>query len=202
MKRAFLVVMLFFSKHGSGQNIAVSKEDFVNAVFREVVDSSFSKYYLSVNARPCSFKKFDYDEWYKYALREDVPIYILNELAKNSFLDNRTGLWRQEKLIKANCIDEEKIEAILTAAAKQEDNHSMTKAKEKPIKRDTKNRQPAENNIVFYFSKPAFTSDYEYGVIDISFRCDDHFCGMGATFLFKQANGKWKIVGRKLIWGS
>jgi hypothetical protein len=189
MKKAFLLLLVLFSKTGFAQNIPFSNEDFVNVVFRELVDSNFSTYYLSANAYPCSFKKFDYDEWYKYALKEDVPIYILNELAKNSFLDNSPRSWKQDKLIKAFCIDEEKIEALLVPGMQHED-------------RDTKNRKPRETNLVFYFSRPVFTGDYQYAVIDLSFRCDNHLCGMGATFLFKQVNGKWSVVGRKIAWGS
>ena len=39
-------------------------------------------------------------------------------------------------------------------------------------------------------------------VIDIGFRCDDKQCGMGATYLFKQVNGKWIVAGRKSLWSS
>ena len=75
----WLIAFLSFFNYASGRaQQPLSNEDFVNAVAGLVVDSSFSQYYLFSAANPCSFKKFDYDEWYKYGLQEDVPVYILN----------------------------------------------------------------------------------------------------------------------------
>jgi hypothetical protein len=188
MKSFILFAALFIYKPGRAQNNAVSNEVFVNAVSKLVVDSSFSHYYLSDNAAPCSFKKFDYDEWYKYALNEDVPIYTLNELAKKSFLDNAPLRWHPEKLKNAFCVDDESAKAMLT----------------QPVKRHIKNTVTAfnEDKFVFYFSRPEFTDDYGYAIIDMGFRCDNLQCGMGATFLFRQVNGKWKLAGRKIAWGN
>ncbi|MEO5591388.1 MAG: hypothetical protein ABIR15_20725 [Chitinophagaceae bacterium] len=188
MKGLILLLSFFIYRAGQAQNIPVSNEDFVNSISRLVVDSSFSHYYLSGNAAPCSFKKFDYDEWYKYGLTEDVPIYILNELAKKSFLDAAPHNWQQEELLKAFCIDEEKAKLLLKP----------------PLKRHAKNQHLTidADKIVYYFSRPEFTDDYQYAIIDMSFRCDDRQCGMGATFLFKQVNGKWIVAGKKILWSS
>jgi len=160
---------------------AQSGEDFVNTIAKLVVDSNFSQYYLFSDATPCSFKKFDYDEWYKYGLKEDVPIYILNELAKKSFDDAAPRYWQQQKLLNAFCIGEENAKALLSSPQK-------------------KHRKA--NRVVYYFSRPEFTDDYQYAVIDLGFRCDDRQCGMGATFLFKQVNGKWTVAGKKMAWGN
>ena len=183
-----MVLFVLFCKAGIAQTITFSNEDFVNAVFHEVVDSNVSIYYLSASAYPCSFRKFDYDEWYTYALKEDVPIYILNELAEKSQLDAKPVYWRQEQLRAANCIDEEKISTVFTAAMN-------TLAKKR-------NRNQVENSVVYFFSRPEFTADGQYAVIDMSYRCDNHLCGMGATFLFRQLNGKWRVAGRKLVWSN
>jgi hypothetical protein len=56
--------------------------------------------------------------------------------------------------------------------------------------------------FVFFFSKPAFTQDQQYAVIDMGFRCDNQQCGMGATFVFKQENNRWILAGKKQIWGN
>jgi len=188
MKWLVLLAVIVVYKTGSAQYSPVSNEDFVNEISKLVVDSNFSHYYLSSNEAPCSFKKFDYDEWYKYALTEDVPIYILNELAKKSFTDNAPLNWQQQKLQHAFCIDDEKAKEMLAW----------------PAKRHVKNAANSSNEdkVVFYFSRPAFTNDYQYAIIDMGYRCDDLQCGMGATFLFRQLNGKWKIAGRKLVWGN
>ncbi|MEP6749696.1 MAG: hypothetical protein ABJB86_18305 [Bacteroidota bacterium] len=188
MKTFVLVAAIFIYASSHGQNKPVSNENFVNAVSKLVVDSTFSHYYLSAVAAPCSFKKFDYDEWYKYALKEDVPVYTLNELAKKSFLNNASLTWNQDELLHAFCIDEEKAKLILT----------------QPVKRHVKNydKEYGTDKVVYYFSQPSFTDDYQYAVIDMGFRCDDQQCGMGATFLFRQVNGVWKLAGRKLAWGN
>jgi hypothetical protein len=188
MKTFVLLAAIFIYASDQAQNKPVSREDFVNAVSKLVVDSNFSHYYLATNAAPCSFKKFDYDEWYKYALNEDVPVYILNELAKRSFLNNAPLNWNQDKLLNAFCIDEGKAKLILI----------------QPVKKHVKNddKKYGANSVVYYFSRPAFTDDYQYAIIDMGFRCDDHQCGMGATFLFRQINGIWKLAGRKLAWGN
>src|SRR5579872_4714972 len=91
-------------------------EAFINQVFHTVVDSAFDRYYLDENARPCSFVKYDYDEWLKYDLQENVPIYTLNELARNSYFDRKTCTWQQDRLEKASCIDQQKIDSILNPA--------------------------------------------------------------------------------------
>jgi hypothetical protein len=184
MKSWVLLLALFVCRAGQAQNSPVSNEDFVNAVSRMVTDSSFSHYYLFSNAATCSFKKFDYDEWYEYALRENVPIYILNELAKKSFLDTTPRSWQQGKLVNAYCIDETKAKVLLA----------------QPVK--NAGTAYAEDNIVFSFSRPEFTDDYQYAIIDCSFRCDNRQCGMGATFLFRQVNGKWIIAGKRIVWSS
>jgi hypothetical protein len=188
MKKACFFLFVLLGKVGQAQTVAFSNEGFVNAVFHEVVDSTVAAYYLSASAYPCSFIKFDYNEWYTYALKEDVPIYILNELAEKSQLDAKPVYWRQEQLHAADCIDEEKIGAVFTTSL-----NTVSKKR---------NRNRVENKLVYFFSRPEFTADGQYGVIDMSYRCDNHLCGMGATFLFRQVNGKWRLVGRKLVWGS
>ncbi len=80
MKRLFVILLLFMIKVGHAQSKPASNEDFVNTIFPLVGDSSATHYYLFSDAHACSFKKYDYDEWYKYALNEAVPVYILDEI--------------------------------------------------------------------------------------------------------------------------
>ena len=85
MKRWLFILLLFMIKVGYAQSKPASNEDFINTIFPLVGDSNATHYYLFSDAHACSFKKYDYDEWYKYALNEDVPIYILEELGKEIF---------------------------------------------------------------------------------------------------------------------
>lgn len=188
MKRLVLFLLLLGQQQGMGQLRAFSNEDFVNAVARLIIDSSESQYYLSAYAPSCSFKKYDYEEWYKYGLKEDVPFYILNELSEKAYLDNIPLNWRQEKLLNAFCINDEAAKIVLSSVF-------IHHVKSQPAR-----GSPAK--MVYYFSRPAFTGDYGYAVIDIGFRCDDKQCGMGSTFLFRQVNGKWRVAGIKQVWGN
>jgi len=188
MKRWLFILALFMCKIGEAQNKPASNEDFINAIFSLVAGSNTEHYYVYADAHSCSFKKYDYDEWYMYALKEDVPIYILNELARRCFTDAATIHWQQENLVHAECVSEERAKTILATPAKHRGQNQRSAF--------------TGNNIVYYFSKPAFTDDYQYAVIDMGFRCDDKQCGMGATFLFKQVNGKWIIAGKMILWGS
>jgi hypothetical protein len=182
-----------------------SREEFVNQVFHVFVDSSFSAYYLSADAAPCSFVKYNYDEWIKYALQEDVPIYLLNELAGKAYDDRRPGRWRQDSLAKARCIDEEQIGPRLDPAFGLRSDTSMgDRKRQRAIRRRYAawNRLPAEQRTVFYFSRPAFTDDGQYAVLDMSYRCDNRQCGEGSTCLFRRMDSGWKLIGKRVRWGG
>jgi hypothetical protein len=154
------------------------REEFLNQVFRTVVDSSLSNYYLYAEAMPCSFVKYDYEEWAKYALQEDVPIYLLNELAEKCYHDRAPSSWRQDSLSKAVCLGAWASDSI--------------------------GRLPAQEKPVFYFSRPEFTDDGQYAIIDLGFQCGAH-CGRSATYLFRRTGAGqpvWKMIGRRLNWVS
>ena len=187
MKGCLCISFLLSFHLGWAQNSYPTKEEFVNSIFHQLVDSNFSYYLLSENAYPCSFKKFDYSEWQKYGLTQEVPFPVLSELSQKITEDTSTGIWQQEKLQQARCLDEKTIRAILVTS------NSTKKKWAKPKK---------EQGAVFFFSKPAFSSDSAYAVIDMGFRCDNFECGMGATYLFKKEGAYWKQVGRKLVWGN
>jgi hypothetical protein len=153
-----------------------SKEDLLNAVFDHVADSSESlepKYYLAAEAAPCSFVKFDYDEWFKYALIETVPIGILNELAERSFHDRKRTAWQQGKLVKAICVGKDKEDSLL---------HALSG--------------------IYYFSRPVFTDDNVYALFDMTYRCDTRECGFSYTCLFRKTAEGWRLAGKMLRWRS
>src|SRR4030081_2854689 len=88
-----------------------SPEEFINAVFHTVVDTSFVHYYLIIGADTCRFVKYDYDEWTKYYLQESVPMPILNQLAEKAYLSRYPYCWKQERLQKAVCITHQKADS-------------------------------------------------------------------------------------------
>lgn len=188
MKSILLFILLLICETVFAQDRQQSREDFINAICSIVVDSGFTHYYLSETAYPSSFKKFDYDDWYKYGLKQDIPFEVLTELSKQIWEDSSRYIWQQSNLHRAICVGMNQQKEILSA---QEINKS----------RHLKNKN-AFRTFVFFFSKPAFTMDHQYAVIDMGFRCDNHQCGMGATFLFKQENNRWILAGKKQIWGN
>jgi len=189
----------------SGQTKANSGEAFINEIFNKVADSTLSRYYLLSTSVPCSFKRFDFDEWMKYGLKEKVPFEILNELAKNAFLDKTTSQWDQSKLLKAICIPGDQAKAILSCCPAPGDGHPPAWQPGKKALLSQKKaweEKPREERMVFCFSKPAFTADSRYAVIDVAFRCDDKACGMGSTYIFRREGQEWIIAGEMIAWAN
>ncbi len=188
MKLLAVLTLFILCESSSAQEITQNREDFINAICSNVVDSGFTHYYLAEMAYPCSFKKFDYEEWYKYGLKQDIPFGSLTELSKQIWEDSSRYTWQQSKLQRAICVNEKRQKEILSARELIKSRHLK--------------RKNATEGFVFFFSKPAFTNDQQYAVIDMGFRCDDHQCGMGATFLFKKENSHWILAGKRQIWGN
>lgn len=180
-----------------------TKESFINAIFHTVVDSSFSGWYLCAQAYPCSFVKYDYDEWVKYALQEDVDISILNELAKKSYYDRKPAYWQRAQLTGARCIPEEKASILLDPAAGLPSDTTLTDARQKKIRHrrwQHWSKLPPQDRTVFYFSRPLFTDDGRYAILDMDYRCDARQCGAGTTCLFRNTGSGWKLIGRRIRW--
>jgi hypothetical protein len=175
-----------------------SPESFVNEVFHSVVDSSFSSYYLVVNADTCRFMKYDYDEWINYHLQESVPITTLNELSEKVYLShNYPYHWQQHRLHEAICITPAKADSIFTLA-----NPTLNKTKTRPRKILKEWQQlPAQAKTVFSFSLPQFTDDGQYAVIDLNMICGSA-CGSGLTFIFHNTTAGWRRIGIYRNWGN
>jgi hypothetical protein len=175
-----------------------SKEEFVNQVSGLVVDSSFTKFYLSEFARPCRFRRFDYGQLNQYGLKETVPLEILNELSRRVYEDKADLYWVSGKLSRAICLDDEQAQNILnpTRIFRYDARLSETERK-KAIKKTRKqwDKKPLEDKLVYYFSRPEFTDDHQYAVINLDFRCDDHECGQFLTYIFRKEQDHWKTVG-------
>jgi hypothetical protein len=196
MKSLLFQILVLSSLAVPGQGF--SKESFVNQVSGLVVDSSFSKYYLSSQANPCRFKHFDYGELIKYGLRESVTLGILNELSRHVYEDTADLNWVPGKIDRAICVGSDQILSILDPTRGPRYDPSLTeREKQRAIKKllSEWDREPQEEKLVYYFSRPEFTDDGQYAVIDLDFRCDEHQCGSFATYFFRQDRGKWKAIG-------
>jgi hypothetical protein len=161
-----------------------SPEEFVNTVYKKVVDSSFGHYYLVAGTDSCRFLKYNYDEWASYHLTEPLPFAILNELSEKVYLSTKLPYyWKQQHLDKAVCITRKQADSILAL-------------------NPTFSHQPTSQNIVYSFSLPQFTDDGQFAVIDMNMICGQ-VCGTGTTFIFRlTTTGQWKLVGQYVNWSS
>jgi hypothetical protein len=181
-----LILFLHFSaraqKSSTGADLP-NPEEFVNAVFPTIVDSSADHYYLVIGTDSCRFLKYNYDEWVKYHLIEPLPFQVLNDLAEKVYLSRYPYYWKQKKLKKAVCITRHQADSILAT------NPAFA-------------RRPESKNVIYSFSLPQFTDDGQFAVIDLNLICGD-LCGISYTCIFRlTATGSWKLVGRNTNWSS
>jgi hypothetical protein len=179
-----------------------SPEVFVNDVLPTIIGSSFPKYYLIKGADTCRFEKFDYDEWVKYHLQETVPISVLNELSYKVHLANQPYYWQQNRLQKAVCIAAYQADSLLF----QWDSlrHYAAHTRKERAQHERYLRQwdqlPVQEKRIYSLSRPQFTDDGQYAVIDVNWKVDA-LLGGGFTFLFRRTTKGWQCIGSKLNWG-
>jgi hypothetical protein len=203
MNKVLPFVMLLYHQTLPAQSLPCSKEAFVNAVDSIIIDSRRSGYYLLEEACPCSFRKYNYDEWVKYGLREKMDFSLLNELSKNAYEDKAPGKWDQAKLRRAKCISKPQARALLNPLqATDNPRQSTTKQEQRKLRKQWRRwyKQPVANRLVYYFSKPGFSDDLHYAVMDFTCRCDDKECGMSATYIFQRKDRNWEVAGELIKW--
>ncbi|PWT72411.1 MAG: hypothetical protein C5B59_15750 [Bacteroidetes bacterium] len=198
MNLLFIILFSLFGKSISPSPDPPGKEVFVNEVINEISDSSFSSYYLLSEAAPCSFKRYQYDEWEKYGLKEDIPFFVLNELSEQCYHNASMEEWNDSKLNHAICVTDSQAKKILDPFYDDDGMHLSRKKTRHIIK--SWSAKPFNERMVFSFSRPAFTKDNEYAVMDVAFKCDSHGCGEGATYIFKNTGTRWEIAGKLLSW--
>jgi hypothetical protein len=170
---AMFTVITVYPQETSAQDRSPSNEEFVNAVCRTVVDSSFTTYYLIQQSDTCRFVKFNYEDWAQSTLKEPVSIVILNELAEKVYLSKGRYFWRKEQLKNAICISNKQADSVLYY----------------------------KKGTVFSFSQPQFTEDGQYAVIDLNFVCGTA-CGEGFTCVFRLTHTGWKLIAKYTNWSA
>ena len=180
-----------------------AKEAFLNQVLPQIVDSSFTCYYLGVGAGRCEFIKYDYDEWEKYGLKEQVSIVTLNELAEKCYRDTLPSTWQQDSLLKADCIDGQAAWSVTHPAALLRSETPGREPGRKAFRRLWKawESQPPQEHVVYWFSKPEFTDDGQYAVMNVLANCGN-LCDTAYTCLFRHEATGWNCIGKMLSWQS
>jgi len=175
-----------------------SNEAFVSAVLPQIMGRSFYKYYLFAVADTCLFTKFNYDEWVKYHLDEPLSIVVMNELARKAYEERGTYYWRQDQLKGGVCIGQQKLDSVLHPVNMIARDSSLTRRQwRKALHKMKFTHLPMEERYIFFFSRPAFTDDGQYAVIDCNTVCGPN-CGADLTFLFRRAGDGWRQIGRRI----
>jgi hypothetical protein len=176
-----------------------SPEEFLNAVFTTVVDSSFGHYYLVAGTDSCYFRKYNYDEWIKYHLKEPLTVNTLNELSEKVYLSRYPYFWKAPHLQKAILITRKQADSIIGSHAPLPAN-APSKVKRKW--RQNLKHLPQWQLNVCSFSLPQFTDDGQYAVIDLNVICGAT-CGKGLTCIYRlTTTGEWRLVGQYTNWSS
>jgi len=138
----------------------------LNQVLSQAPDSML---YLIAGSDTCRFEKFDYDEWVKYHLQETVPLTTLNELAYKVHITKEPYYWQVDKLKKAICVTAGAADSILSQSS---------------------------GARVYSISRPYFTDDGQYAVIDINL-LDSPVSIHGFTLIFHRTQKGWLAIGSK-----
>ena len=177
---AILIVVCVAGATCRAQSSLPSPEQFINSIFPIAIDSVVPRYYLIAGTDTCRFVTFDYDEWADHHLTEPVPISILNELAEKAYGIHTPYFWKQSSLKQAICITRRQADSLLYLNAPEGGN---------------------PNRYVYSFSRPFFTDDGKYAVIDLNMVCGGR-CGVGSTFIFRRTEKGWKRVGVYRNWSA
>jgi hypothetical protein len=180
-----------------------AKEAFLNEILPLVVDSSFTCYYMGADAGRCEFVKYNIDEWEKYGLEEQISIVTLNELSEKCYRDSIPSTWQQDSLLKADCIDGQTAWLIMHPTARltsETPGRGPARKAYRQLRREWA-KQPRQEHMVYWFSKPEFTDDGQYAVMTAYNDCGNG-CASSFIYLFRHGAAGWKRIGSMLDWQS
>ena len=189
-----------------------SKEAFLNEVFSQLTDSAVTttvagqpsfRYFLGTDARPCGFIKYNYDEWIKYNLKEVVPINVLDELAGKCYHDHPHASWDQDSLFGAVCVGSAQFDSIMNPIRSLPDG-VWTKQQQRIARRRTKAwlKLPWQERTIYEVSKPEFTDDGRYAMIEMIVMAGKLFVGEYTSLFRRTGPDGWKLIGRSTNWVS
>lgn len=170
--KKLLIALCFLTTNCIAQTTE-PKEQFINSVYLTFVDSSFTQYYLTDN---CS-KLILSSAKIKVDFAHFCPDSIFQQIYLKSEVDTLTETWQCNNLTKSKCISSDLV---------------YTFVQDKTLLQEKK---------VYTFSKPIFSDNCEYAVIEMSYFCGPK-CAYGCTVLFKKVNGRWTKLTETNCWVS
>lgn len=186
---------------------AQDKEAFVNEVFRNFVASSFSYYYLDSSADNINFYRIHYREQIKKSILRIVPEEYLNDIFMKMEMDTNLLYWDYNLLKNARkALNEDDILQLFTTVRYSKNYRSKRKREKIAVKqieyqRKVHNAKPIQERQIYHFSRPIFSKDDQYAIINFSVVCGST-CGGGCLYVFKKISGKWLFVEKFLCFVS
>jgi hypothetical protein len=205
MRYFIIILSVCFSTRSISQNSY--KENFLNAIYKVAVDTTFPYYILSEEADP--FNKYREDDIIKN-LHHILPDSVIRQLFTNSSIDTLFETWDCNKLSKVQCVPEDSIEQIVgpsllkfTAPSVYENPTSKSHKAKKQLRHEAEQweKTPLYKKSVYHFSRPVFDNKKEYAMISMSYECG-MLCGFGCKYFFKLIDAKWTLITTMQCWIS
>jgi hypothetical protein len=127
----------------------------------------------------------------------------MDELAARCYHDQESVDWRQDSLLNAVCVGPSNADSAAPAPAGPSPD-KLTRQQRKAMRKQAKimDRQPPGSRFIYGISKPEFTDDGQYAIIEVVFDCGP-LCASKSSFLFRRTGpDTWKMIGNCLDWQS
>jgi hypothetical protein len=200
MKKLFCILFLVcaFNCFGQGE----TKEDFVNEVYRILVDSSCKYFYLcdtayclgesTLSDRPFTFQRS------KNRLKEFIPDSIISQFILNISHDTISETWDCSKMKFVRCFHKDvgvrKFDTLYRSLKKQVFEQERERIHDKIV------QLPSEEKSLFWVSNPVYDNAKLYCYIVVAkdvteLRQDNTAMEKGkiCSYLFKKLQGLWII---------
>ncbi|HEX8548506.1 MAG TPA: hypothetical protein VF691_16205 [Cytophagaceae bacterium] len=184
-----------------------TKEDFINAIHKTFVDSSFNNYLLFEESSAIPLDRNGIARLHK-ELSQYIPDSTLQHLIDKAFSDTLAQKWDCTLINSARCISSDSTHHLLSGVFGVKINPKWSKrrnrresAKQLKIQREEFYGRTAQERQVYYFSRPIFDNTNEYAIISMSYVCGN-LCAYGCTFLFQKIKGEWRKVAKARCWES
>lgn len=195
MKKLICILSLLCTMNCFGQ--AETKEDFVNEVYRDIIDSSKMAYYLIENAKNVISDKNEVNQL-RDELSAHIPASATDEIMRKMRKNKKKEKWNFHQLVNARPYnkDSSRILNIFNGIVFLDPDTAKERIEEENSLEERK-----LYGGLFSFSVPVFNNNLEYAVMLVSYHCG-MLCGFGCIYLYKRENNKWKLLDKMVTWVS
>jgi hypothetical protein len=192
MKNVTLILFLLINLNTFGQN--ETKEEFVNQVYREIIGSDKSGYYM-YDSTSNGFDKNDL-EWLK--TQKLIPSKAADEIFAQAEQKHTREKWNFSGLLHSKPCNKDSLvvrSAFLWIPVPAGDTASerLNEQTAAEIRKDYKG--------LYSFSTPFFDHEHRYAVMIVAHHCG-MLCGSGSLYFFHKKDNKWELIKRVRTWIS